>query len=290
VHWNGKVYDYADGVGDEQLPSPVREGKGLVFPLPGKVEEQAAVIAKRLWAARLTPKALDDGSFRIEPDTAFNIRPHPPTPVRIDWAAVLGTTDHMRVIMKMALELVAIVRGEDARRWSSLRDARRYVRWAEEDHPLPARFDALSVGAGVFAVGDLPPIAHAVEVWTHRRSLNYRVTLFGGLHVTGPLATAWDGPSFSIAHGLDPTRPSIRVDRQTSLDGPPLGVYHAGLKPQAFDKFKEWFLARTLELSEQVSTRPWSPPAEPNLAQLRPLVEAEFAKLLKRRRQPKPKK
>lgn len=168
-------------------------------------------------------------------------------------------------------------------RWSSLRDARRYVRWAEEDHPL-------SVGAGVFAVGDLPPLAHAVEVWTHARSPYYRVTFFGGLHVTGPLTTAWDGPRFSIAHGLDPTRPSVRAERQTSSDGPPLSVYHADLKKQAFEKFQEWFLARTLELSQRVSRPPWSPPAEPDLAQLRPLVEAEFAKLLKRRRQPKPKK
>lgn len=196
----------------------------------------------------------------------------------------------MRVLMKMALELLAVVRPEDARRWSSLRDARRYVRWAEETRPLPARFDAVSAGAGVFAPGDLPLLAHAVEVWTRNRTLSYRVTLFGGLHVTGPLTTAWDGPSFSIAHALDPTKPSVRVDRQTTSDGPPLDVYHAGLKQQAFDKFKEWFLARTLELSEQVSRRLWSPPLEPDLAQLKPLVEAEFAKLLARKRQPKPKK
>ncbi len=261
-----------------------------MFPLPGKPEEQAAVIAKRLWAARMTPKALDDGTFRIEPDTTFNVRPRPPSPAKLDWAAVLGTTEHMRVIMKMALELLAFVHPDDARRWNSLRDARRYVRWAEEDRPLPARFDALSEGSGVLTVTDLPLLAHAVEVWTHRSNVNYRVTLFGGLHVTGPLATDWDGPAFTIAHGLDPTQPSVRVDRRRNTDGPPLGVHHAGLKHHAFDKFREWFLARTLEVSQRRAQRPWVSPTVPDLTNLRPLIETEFAKLLKRRRQPRPKK
>lgn len=290
VTWNGKVYDYSDGLGEQRLPAPKYERGSLVFSLPGKPKEQAAVIAKQLWAARLTANALDDGRFRIEPNTTFNIQPHPPTPARLDWAAVLGTTEHMRVVMKMALELLAYVRPEDARRWGSLRDARLYVRSAKEEHPLPARFDALSEGSGILAAEDLPQLAHAVEVWTHRRNLNYRVTLFGGLHVTGPLATSWTGPAFSIAHGLDPTQPSIRLDRSASTDGASLGVYHPTVKQQTFDKFREWFLARTLEIAERVGKRPWAPPAAPDLALLRPLIDAEFAKLLKRKRQPKPKK
>ncbi len=145
VEANDKRYDYADGVGEQQLPPPRHDGEGLAFSLPGGRDQQAAEIAKRLWMARLTPKALNDGTFRIEPGT-FGVQPHPPTPTMLDWVAALGTTAHMRVVMKMALELLAYVHPADARRWGELRKARRYIREGEDDGTLPAKFEALSEG------------------------------------------------------------------------------------------------------------------------------------------------
>ena len=194
------------------------------------------------------------------------------------------------VVMKMALELLAYVRPVDARRWDVLRPARRYVREAEDDGKLPARFDALSDGAGIFQTDELPQLAHAVEVWTHRQSLYYRVTFFGGLHVTGPLSTRWTGPSSSIGHALDPQQPGRSVTKNIGSDGPALSLHHPELKQQAFEEFSSWFMARTLEISEEVTSRPWQAPGAPDLVALRPIIEEKFAALLKRKRQPRPKK
>jgi hypothetical protein len=289
IEANGKKYAYSDGMGVERMPPLKHEAGALVFPLPGGSDEQASAIAKRLWNAGLTPRALDDGKLRIEPDNTFHIRPHPPRSAVLNWVAVLGTTEHMRVVMKMALELLAYVRSDDARRWGVLRTARRYIRWSEDDGTLPVRFDALSHGSGLFREADLPQLAHAVEVWTHRRNLHFRVTLFGGLHITGSLTTQWDGPPFTVAHALDPTQPRLRTDRRTESDGPPLGVYHVGLKQQALDTFAAWFLDRTKEVSARAALRPWEPPVTPDLIQLRPLIEKEYAALLNRKRQPRKK-
>lgn len=286
---DGKTYDYASGVGEEVLPSPRPKDGGLVFPLPGKPEDLAAAIAKRLWAASLPLEALDDGRLRIEPDTTFGVQPHPPHPEMFGWLAVLGTTPHMRVVLKMALELLAHALPEEARRCDELSKARRYIRQGEDDGTLPARFDALSDGPGLFNAQDLPLLAHVVEVWTNRANVHYRVTLFGGLHVTGSLTTNWGGAKFALGHALDPTKPARHLDERRSSDGPSLGVYHTGLKEGAFAKFQNWFLARTRAVSIEVAERPWSAPGEPDLKALRPLIEREYTKFLKRKKQPKPK-
>jgi hypothetical protein len=289
VEANGKTYDYSEGVGEQQLPQPKYDGRALTFPLPGGVEQQAEEIAKRLWTAGLSPKALDDGTFRIVPDS-FGIQPHPPATTMLNLKTALGTTAHMRVVMKIALEYLAYVYPTEARRWSELRKARRYIRWSEGVDTFPARFEALSQGSGVLNPNDLPLLAHAVEVWTHRRNVHYRVTLFGRLHVTGSLTTDWSGAAFTLAHAFDPTQPGKRLDGRTDSDGPPLGVYHADLNQQAFAQFQAWFLERTLDVSKKVTGRPWDPPGAPDLTTLRPLIEMKFERLRTRRKQPKPRK
>jgi len=149
------------------------------------------VIAHQLWRNHLTPAALDTGTIRIEPDRTFHIKPHPPERKMLFSGLELGTDAHMRVVVKMALELLAYLRPDDARRWDVLRAARLYVRDGIDDGTLPARFDALWDGAGLFGANEVPQLAHAVVVWTYRKNLHYRVTFFGGLHVTGSLSTAW---------------------------------------------------------------------------------------------------
>jgi len=49
-------------------------------------------------------------------------------------------------------------------------------------------------------------------------------------------------------------------------------------------------MAQTLELSERVTSRPWQAPGAPDIVALRPLIEEKFAALLKRKRQPRPRK
>jgi hypothetical protein len=125
-------------------------------------------------------------------------------------------------------------------------------------------------------------------VWTSRQNLHYRVTFFGGLHVTGSISTRWHGSPLSIGHALDPQQPARNVTTKAESDGPSLGLYHPELKKSAFDKFEAWFMARTLEISEEVTSRPWQAPGAPDLAALRPAIEEKFAALLRRRRQPRP--
>jgi hypothetical protein len=290
VETEGKTYDYADGVGNQRLPAPKYEDGELVFPLPGDPDKLADLIAHQLWRNRLTPAALDTGTIRIEPDQTFHIKPHPPQRKLLFSRLELGTTPHMRVVMKMALELLAYVRPDDGRRWDVLRPARLYVREGVDEGTLPARFDALSDGAGLFQADEVPQLAHAVEVWTNRQNLHYRVTFFGGLHVTGSLSTRWNGPAFSIGHAFDPQQPSRAVTKNVESDGPALGLYHRDLKKQAFDKFEAWFMARTLEISEEVTSRPWQAPGAPDLVALRPAIEEKFAVLLGRKRQPRRRK
>lgn len=285
---DGKTYDYALGLGNERLPPPKYDKGELVFPLPGDPDELAGVIAYQLWRNRLTPAALDTGTMRIEPDRTFHTRPYPPKRTMLDLRLELGSTAHRRAVMKMALELVGCLRPDDARRWDVLRSARQYISKAEDNRTLPASFEALWDGARVFETDELPQLAHAVEVWTHRQNLYYRVTFFGGLHVTGPLSTRWTGPTFSIGHALDPQQPSRNVTKHTDANGPALGLHYRGLNEQAFEKFSAWLMARTLEISEQVGARPWRAPGAPDIVALRPLIEEKWRALLKRKRQPRP--
>ena len=282
---DGKTYDYADGLGSQRLPGPKYEGGELTFPLPGDSDELADVIAHQLWRNHLTPAALDIGTIRIEPDRTFHIKPHPPERKMLFSRLELGTDAHMRVVVKMALELLAYLRPDDARRWDVLRPARLYVRDGVDDGTLPARFDALSDGAGLFGANEVPQLAHAVEVWTYRKNLHYRVTFFGGLHVTGSLSTHWNGPAFSIGHALDPQQPARNVTKNSEYDGRALSVYHPGIKKETFAKFEQWFMARTLDISEEITARPWQAPGPPDLVALRPAIEKKFAALMKRKRQ-----
>ena len=290
VEADGRIYDYADGLGNQRLPAPKYEDGELAFPLPGDPNELAEVIADQLWRNHLTPAALDTGTIRIEPDRTFHIKPHPPERKMLFSRLEVGTDAHMRVVVKMALELLAYLRPDDARRWDVLRPARLYVRDGVDDGTLPARFDALSDGAGLFGADEVPQLAHAVEVWTYRKNLHYRVTLFGGLHVTGSLSTRWNGQAFSIGHALDPQQPGRNLTKNTKSDGPALGVYHPELKKQAFAKFEEWFMPRTLDISGEITARLWLAPGPPDLVSLRPAIENRFAALLKRKRQPHPRK
>jgi hypothetical protein len=289
VEADGKTYDYTDGLGNLSLPAPeFKEGK-LVFPLPGDPDKLADIIAHHLWRNGLTPGALDTGTIGIEPDQTFHIKPHPPERRMLFSRLEVGTPAQMRVVMKMALELLALLRPDDARRWDVLRPARLYVREGVDDGMLPARFDALSE-AGLFQADEVPRLSHAVEVCTNRQNLHYRVTFFGGLHVTGSLSTRWNGSAFCIGHALDPQKPGRYVTKNAESDGPALGLYHPGLKKQAFDKFEAWFMARTLEISDEATSRPWKAPGAPDLVALRPAIEEKFAALLKRKRQPRPPK
>ena len=290
VQADGKTYDYADGLGEQRLPAPKYDDGELIFPLPADPGKLAEVIAYQLWSHHKTPAALDTDTLRIEPDRTFHIRPHPPERKLLFSELKVGTDPHMRVVVKMALELLTYLRPEDARRWDVLRPARIYVRDGADNGTLPVRFDALSDGAGLFGADEVPKLAHAVEVWTHGQNLHYRVTFFGGLHVTGSLSTRWNGPAFCIGHALDPQQPGRHVTKNVEADGPALGVYHDELRQQAWDKFEEWFMARTLEISGEVTSRLWQEPTAPDLVALRPAIEKEFAALQKRRKQPRPPK
>jgi hypothetical protein len=273
-----KHYDYADGVGNERLPKPVYDAttRTLTFPLPGGAEKQAEAIAQVLWKQGADPSAIDQGKLIIEPDVTFNIRPYPPTPTRIAWKLDLGHVEHMRVLTKMALELFAIRRPDDARR-GCLLQARQFIKRGYGT--LPVRFDALSPGSGLFDGRPIPILSHAVEVWSHQTKLNFRVTLFGGLHATGSLTQAWDGPPVSVAYALDPTEPATQIHIDRAEDGPPLRLWIPGMAREVFDAFALWFEEQTKLISERVTSEPWSPPDDPDLGRLRPMIERAYEEL-----------
>ncbi len=290
IQLGDKAFDYADGVGSERLPDRRydRQTRSLKFPLPGGAEAQAACIAKMLWEGGLTPGAIDAGKMVLEPDDTFGMRPYPPTPTRLETRFLFGTEEHLRAAAKMALELLAVWRPEDGRRWSELRLARQFTRYGEG--VLPIRVDSQSAGSGLRRPRGFPVLAHAVEVWTHKRNVHFRATFFGRLHATGTLSTAWQGPPFSLLHALDPTRPATNVDRESQKDGPRLGVWHADLRPQAFEEFRAWFDAQASRVSRRVAKRPWTPPPDPNIGELRPLIDAAYEEICKKRGPPKPRR
>jgi hypothetical protein len=288
IQVGAKIYDYADGLGNERLPERRYDARtrSMKFPLPGGAEAQAGCIARMLWDSGLTPAAIDAGKLVLERDDTFGIRPHPPAPTRIETPILFGTEEHLRVAAKMALELLAVWRPEEGRRWGELRIARRFVRQAEG--LLPVRVDSQSAGSGLRRPRGFPVLAHAVEVWTNTRNVHFRATFFGKLHATGTLATAWQGPRFSMMHALDPTRPGKHVNRMFEKDGPGLTVWHADLRSQAWNEFLAWFEVQTGRVSRRVTKRRWTPPADPDLSALRPLIDVAFDALCGKLGAPKP--
>ena len=270
------------GRAEVQVPGPTfdQTRKCVRFALPAGRESQARLIAWNLWQQGKSPAAIDVGEFVLEPDPqaspanlgcrVFPSRLH------------IGGSEHKRVLAKMALELLAHRRPALARQYSLLK-ARRFARYGEGEIRLMP--DAASEGSGLGSSREPSPAAHATEVWSHQNLLLMRITLFGEMKFTGTLTDAWEGPPVRVAYALDPITPKRMSLLCDDVDGPKLALWHEGVRQEAIQAFEGHYD----RMSRGVAAAVVSVEREsaPDLAELRPLIEAEYESICAKKGIPK---
>ena len=282
------TFKFRAGVATHQTPGATfdPETRSLKIPMPADPEDQARRIAWNLWNTGKTPAAIDAGEFVIEADKD-------PLPAYLgrreqEFVLEVGVADDSRLFTKMALELLAYHLPLEARR-SSLFKARRFARFGE--WKIAFKGDVRSPGSG-HAPG-LANVAHSIEVWTCAKHVLARVVFFGNVKLTASLADNWDGTAFALMYAFDPRSPPDRFDGVSAADGPPFAVWHKGLLEEAKNEFVEKFNRLSRAIGDAAPTDfERAPP--PDLVKLRPLIEAEYVKILEKKgapkvRKPKPK-
>jgi hypothetical protein len=118
-------------------------------------------------------------------------------------------------MVKTACEFVALERPEAARS-ASLGPARDYTRYGEGDSHIA--LDTTTEGSRLPFVR--VPFAHGVEVWTRKRTLYLRFTLFSAFSFVGVLTRNWDQGPLRAIYCFDTRNPSKRdVTFEESDDG-----------------------------------------------------------------------
>ena len=214
VELNGVRYRAAGGRIDELAPPPM--DRGTVWPMPARREDQVGRIVSALRARRLPPEALLDGRFILKPAGAVPSLADVQT-VPVESSFIWGDRVTKRVMTKVAVEFLAHLRGDEARR-PELYAARRFARY--DDGELQAGVDTSTGGARLPLVS--APFVHGIDVWSSGTFLNYRMILYTEVRFAGSLTNSWQGTRIRCGYSFDIREPSTRrVDVQDG-DGPPL--------------------------------------------------------------------
>lgn len=199
-----------------ELAGPPRD-KGRIIPLPARYEDQVATIGAALCSRHLPPEAMLDGRFAIEPEAeALPVEPQQqrePVECNVDW----GDAVSKRVMIKIAVELLAYFDSEAAR-LPEVERARRFARYGD-GHEMDFRVgpDTTTNGAGISHVDAL--WFHGMDVWSSGRKLNYRLVLFSHICLVGTITGNWTGPTISASYTFDFTDPSKQAHAREFRDG-----------------------------------------------------------------------
>jgi len=275
VEFAGRNFVAADGNADMQVAGSSfdRDAKTLVAPLPAGLEAQAERWAKLMQSHGLGPEDVD-GKLQLAPGDPGPTLPTGPARREYD-LSVGGRIEHKRVFFKLALELLAYYRHDLAVR-GELSEARRFARHGSGT--FRGKPDARSEGSGLLGSEPRPDVFNAIEVWSVRKSVLFRVVFLGPLVFTGTLTTEWRGDPFRAAYAFDARNPANVIARgYTEGDGPNLAIW--------FDRVKDESVATAVTALEAISLRLAElrpPPAReppPDINVLREAVKARLAKM-----------
>jgi HNH endonuclease len=214
MEYEGREFLLANGVADLQA-ADVRfdpSTRKVIVPLPSGLSEQATRAAKALWRHGLGINDVD--KFHIEPNDQVPTLPDGPTLNEYD-VSVGRKTEHKRVFVKIALELLAFHRNELAIR-DELSTARGFARYGTGD--LRAWVDTRSRGSGLVPFDGLPEVFNAVETWTSGKLVLFRIIFLGPFMFTGVLTSEWLGEPFRAAYAFDARDPAKKIV-DTFLEG-----------------------------------------------------------------------
>ena len=260
VEFGGHTFVFSEGNAIRQVARTRfdRETKKIVVPLPAGFDEQVRVTAKAFWDQYWKPEDVDKLVF--EPGDPGPELPIGPIRTEYD-LKVGGTNEHKRVFAKMALELLAYHR-HDLAMSGELSEARRFVRHGSGT--LASKVDTRSIGSGLLENVVRPEIWNAIEVWSFRRTVYFRVVFLGPLAFTGTLTTNWTGEPFRAAYAFDARNPAnLLASCIESSDGPNVAVWFDGMKEET----AESSIAEIEAISQRVARsapklqpeRVWSP-------------------------------
>lgn len=211
VEFEGSNYRAAGGRMDQLVGPPTERGR--VWSMPARREDQVNRIVTALRSRRLPPEALLDGRFTLQHATDLPpLVDEPANPIEFSllWCDRLSK----RVMMKTAVELLAHLHGDAARR-TELDHARRFARYDEGD--FFAGVDTETAGARLPLVDT--PYVHAIELWTSGSRLNYRMVLFKELIFVGTLSESWGGSALRASYSLNVQRPTEMQVHSDESDG-----------------------------------------------------------------------
>lgn len=230
IELGGREFVLADGFANLQVTGARfdRETKSMVVPLPAGLADQAKALAKTMRSQGLGPD--DVGELNLAPGDPEPVLPVGPTLHEYD-LSVGGSTEHKRVFVKMALELLAFHRHDLAMR-GELSEARRFARHGTGT--FRGKPDTRSDGSGLLRADARPEVFHSIEVWSFGKSAFFRVVFLGPLVFTGTLTTDWSGESFRAAYAFDARNPAnVIANSLVTGDGPNLAVWFEGIKGEA---------------------------------------------------------
>ncbi len=272
VEYEGREFVLADGdavlqVGGVRFDASTRS---IVVPLPAGLDAQAEKLAKALWSHGWGPD--DVGKLGLTPGDPDPVLPVGPTANEFDLK--IGThVEHHRVLVKMALELLAYHRHDLAMR-GELSEARRFARRGEGS--FRGKPDSRSDGSGLVPKTGLPDVYNAIEVWSCGRTVFFRVVFLGPLVFTGTLTTEWTGDAFRVVYAFDGRDPRQQIASGVEFaDGPNLAVWFGDLKEETTEDARARIEALSLALAK--SKPRVEREAPPDIEVLRAAVRAKLA-------------
>lgn len=158
IDFEGSKYRAGEARMDELAGPPTDRGR--VWSMPARRQDQVKRIVTALLSLKLPPEAMLNGCFKLEhAGIAPPVGETQANPVEFSfvWCDRLSK----RVMTKTALELLALLHGDAAKR-PELEHARRFARYDEGD--FYSGVDTETLGARLPLVA--APYVHAIDVWS----------------------------------------------------------------------------------------------------------------------------
>lgn len=271
---DGHEFDLAGGAAFYRPPGARfnRDAKAIELPLPAGLANMASVTAAAMLRQGLGPDAVDRLTYAAGVQPTF-----PPAAGHDHRLRFGGEPSHKRFMAKVALELLAHFRYELTCR-GELSEIRRFVRRGSGS--LHSNPDLRSEGSGLISP-DLRVLYNAVEVWSFRRSLFFRIVFLRHIRFTGALTTDWQGDPVRAAYAFDGRAPVPAIVKAVANeDGPNLSIFYSLMSVDVAAEAEREFEAANRQLARDLDI-PLRQPVPP-IDEYRAAVRAELMRRLAR--------